>query len=179
MLRTGRLGLPSARVRERLGAFDSEKAVSLIAIHTHKIPNVFQPRRASRGRARAARRRWPAARTGASSPLVTIDPADAKDHDDAVHAEPDPDPDNRGGFILTVAIADVAAYVRPGSALDREALDARQFGLFPRPRRADAAGAHLQRSLLAAAARGPARARRAHGHRRRRAQALAHVSTAS
>ncbi|WP_163614945.1 RNB domain-containing ribonuclease, partial [Klebsiella pneumoniae] len=50
--------------------------------------------------------------------LVTIDPADAKDHDDAVHAEPDPSPDNAGGFILTIAIADVAAYVRPGSALD-------------------------------------------------------------
>jgi ribonuclease R len=55
-------------------------------------------------------------------PLVTIDPADAKDHDDAVHAEPDSDPQNRGGFILTVAIADVAHYVRPGSAMDREAL---------------------------------------------------------
>ena len=57
-------------------------------------------------------------------PLVTIDPADAKDHDDAVHAEPDTDPNNPGGFIVCVAIADVAAYVRPGSALDREALRA-------------------------------------------------------
>ena len=55
-------------------------------------------------------------------PLVTIDPADAKDHDDAVHAAPDADPKNPGGFVLTVAIADVAHYVRPGSALDREAL---------------------------------------------------------
>ena len=55
-------------------------------------------------------------------PLVTIDPPDAKDHDDAVHAEPDPDPANKGGFIVHVAIADVAFYVRPGSALDRDAL---------------------------------------------------------
>ena len=55
-------------------------------------------------------------------PLVTIDPPDAKDHDDAVHADPDTASDNRGGFILVVAIADVAHYVRPGSALDREAL---------------------------------------------------------
>src|SRR6185312_10018440 len=55
-------------------------------------------------------------------PLVTIDPVDAKDHDDAVHATPDPDPANRGGHVVTVAIADVAHYVRPGSALDREAL---------------------------------------------------------
>ena len=54
-------------------------------------------------------------------PLVTIDPPDAKDHDDAVHAEPDTDPNNSGGHIVTVAIADVAAYVRPGTALDREA----------------------------------------------------------
>ena len=55
-------------------------------------------------------------------PLVTIDPIDAKDHDDAVYAEPDTDPNNPGGFIVTVAIADVAHYVTPGSALDREAL---------------------------------------------------------
>src|SRR6185369_226250 len=54
--------------------------------------------------------------------LVTIDPIDAKDHDDAVHAVADTDPDNPGGHIVTVAIADVAHYVTPGSALDREAL---------------------------------------------------------
>ena len=55
-------------------------------------------------------------------PLVTIDPPDAKDHDDAVHAEPDTAANNNGGFIVSVAIADVAHYVTPGSALDREAL---------------------------------------------------------
>ena len=64
-------------------------------------------------------------------PLVTIDPPDARDHDDAVHAAPDPDPANAGGFILTVAIADVAAYVRPGSALDREALERGNSVYFP------------------------------------------------
>jgi ribonuclease R len=53
--------------------------------------------------------------------FITIDPADAKDHDDAVHAEPDADPKNRGGHVVSVAIADVASYVRPGTALDREA----------------------------------------------------------
>ena len=46
-------------------------------------------------------------------PLITIDPADAKDHDDAVYAEPDRDLKNAGGHIVYVAIADVAAYVRP------------------------------------------------------------------
>ncbi len=53
--------------------------------------------------------------------LLTIDPADARDHDDAVYAEPDADPANPGGFIVHVAIADVAHYVRPGTRLDREA----------------------------------------------------------
>ena len=64
-------------------------------------------------------------------PLVTIDPPDAKDHDDAVHAEPDPNPDNPGGHIVTVAIADVASYVRPGSALDHQALDRGNSVYFP------------------------------------------------
>ncbi|MEN8831739.1 VacB/RNase II family 3'-5' exoribonuclease, partial [Pacificibacter sp.] len=54
-------------------------------------------------------------------PLVTIDPHDARDHDDAIWAEADSDPANDGGFILWVAIADVAHYVTPGSALDKEA----------------------------------------------------------
>src|SRR5690606_38416272 len=61
----------------------------------------------------------------------TIDPADAKDHDDAVHAVADSDPSNPGGFIVSVAIADVAHYVRPGSALDREALARGNSVYFP------------------------------------------------
>jgi len=64
-------------------------------------------------------------------PLVTIDPPDAKDHDDAVHAAPDEDPHNAGGFVLTVAIADVAAYVRPGTAMDREAQERGNSVYFP------------------------------------------------
>ena len=64
-------------------------------------------------------------------PLVTIDPPDAKDHDDAVHAEADPDPNNKGGYIVNVAIADVAFYVRPGSALDRDALTRGNSVYFP------------------------------------------------
>jgi len=53
--------------------------------------------------------------------LVTIDGADARDFDDAVFAEPDGDTENSGGWHLIVAIADVAWFVRPGEALDREA----------------------------------------------------------
>ncbi len=64
-------------------------------------------------------------------PLVTIDPADAKDYDDAVYAEPDTDPNNPGGHVVIVAIADVSAYVRPGSALDREALKRGNSVYFP------------------------------------------------
>ena len=54
-------------------------------------------------------------------PLLTIDPADAKDHDDAVFAVADDDPSNKGGYIVIVAIADVSWFVKPGSALDKEA----------------------------------------------------------
>ncbi|GJD52230.1 Ribonuclease R [Methylobacterium crusticola] len=121
LAREDRFGLTQGRVKERLGTLGSEKAVSLIALHAHGIPHVF-PREVL-AEAEAAR---PAGRDGREDwrdlPLLTIDPPDAKDHDDAVMAVPDPDPANPGGFVVTVAIADVAAYVRPGSALDREAL---------------------------------------------------------
>jgi ribonuclease R len=119
--RAPRLGPPTGRVVERLGSLASERAVSLIAIHTHSIPQVF--RNDTVAEAEAAR---PANLTHREDwrhlPLITIDPPDAKDHDDAVHAEHDTAANNHGGFILTVAIADVAHYVTPGSALDREAL---------------------------------------------------------
>jgi ribonuclease R len=121
LIRTRTFGLASARVKERLGPVKSEKAISLIAIHAHEIPMEFSP-----AALREAAEAQPATLKGREDwrdiPLVTIDPPDAKDHDDAVHAEPDPDPKNRGGFIVHVAIADVAFYVRPGSALDRDAL---------------------------------------------------------
>jgi exoribonuclease R len=54
-------------------------------------------------------------------PIVAIDPPDARDHDDAIWAAADEDPANEGGWKAIVAIADVGFYVRPGSALDREA----------------------------------------------------------
>ncbi|WP_284177086.1 ribonuclease R [Rhabdaerophilum sp. SD176] len=128
--RDHRLGLKTGRVRERLGSTKSERAISLIAIHTHEIPHVF-----SEAALREAEQAEEATLAGREDwrpiPLITIDPADAKDHDDAVHAEPDPDPDNLGGFILHIAIADVAHYVRPGSALDREALTRGNSVYFP------------------------------------------------
>jgi ribonuclease R len=118
---SSRYGLANARVTERLGSLKTERAVSLIAIHAHGIPHVFPPAalaeaHAAKAATRHSREDW------RELPLVTIDPADAKDHDDAVHATRDTDPRNPGGFVITVAIADVSHYVRPGSALDREAL---------------------------------------------------------
>jgi len=130
VLRAARFGLPSAKVRERLGSMATEKAVSLIAIYAHNIPNVFRPETIAESEAVK-----PAGLKGREDwrdlALITIDPPDAKDHDDAVHAVHDPDPANPGGFIITVAIADVSAYVRPGRALDREALDRGNSVYFP------------------------------------------------
>jgi ribonuclease R len=118
--RHGRFGLPAGRVVERLGSLKTERAVSLIAIHAHDIPHAFT--RAALAEAEAAQAVTATGREDwRKVPFVTIDPPDAKDHDDAVHAAPDPDPRNRGGHIVGVAIADVAHYVRPGSQLDREA----------------------------------------------------------
>jgi len=128
--RQARFGLPVARVKERLGSLAGEKAVSLIAIQSHEIPSVFGPE--ALAEAQAAR---PASLAGREDwrqvPLVTIDPIDAKDHDDAVFGRLDPDLNNRGGFVIDVAIADVAHYVRPGSALDREALARGNSVYFP------------------------------------------------
>ncbi|KAA2243960.1 ribonuclease R [Salinarimonas soli] len=126
----GRLGLTYAKVRERLGSLASEKAVSMVAIHVHNIPHVFSA--AALKEAESAKPASPEGREDwRDLPLITIDPADAKDHDDAVHAAPDTDPGNPGGFVVTVAIADVSAYVRPGSAMDREALERGNSVYFP------------------------------------------------
>jgi ribonuclease R len=125
-----RFGLEMARVKERLGSVKSEKAISLIAIFAHNIPNEF-----SKDALSEAASAKPATLDGREDwralPLITIDPADAKDHDDAVHAARDDHPENKDGFIVTVAIADVAAYVRPGSALDREAVTRGNSVYFP------------------------------------------------
>ena len=128
--RSSRFGPPEAAVLERLGSLASERAVSLIAIHAHGIPHEF-PQAVIR-EAEAAPHATPAGREDwRELPLITIDPADAKDHDDAVHARPDDDPDNPGGHVVTVAIADVAAYVRSGSGLDTEALERGNSVYFP------------------------------------------------
>ena len=130
LVRSRGFGLASGRVKEKLGSVKSEKAISLIAIYAHEIPLQF-----SAAAVREAKAAEPANLKGREDwrdvPLVTIDPPDAKDHDDAVHAQADDDPNNKGGFIVNVAIADVSFYVRPGTALDRDALDRGNSVYFP------------------------------------------------
>jgi len=125
-----RYGLPSGKVRQVVGSVDSEKALSMIAIHEHEIPHIF-PEEVLREAADARPATLDGREDWREMPLLTIDPADAKDHDDAVYAEPDTDPKNLGGFVVVVAIADVAAYIRPNSALDREALKRGNSVYFP------------------------------------------------
>ena len=126
----GRMGLPRARIVERLGDPSAPKAVSLIAIHQHGIPDAFPDDVIAQ--ADAAK---PVGLKGREDlrdlPLITIDPSDARDHDDACFAHADEDPKNEGGHVIWVAIADVAAYVTPGSALDREARKRGNSTYFP------------------------------------------------
>ncbi len=125
-----RMGLARARITDRLGDPSAPKAVSLIAIHQHGIPDDFPDEAVAE-----ADSMKPAGLKGREDlrdvSLVTIDPADARDHDDAVYAQPDDDPKNEGGHILWVAIADVAHYVTPGSALDAEARRRGNSSYFP------------------------------------------------
>lgn len=123
-------GPKPGRVLEVVGREDDPRAASLIAIHTHGIPVGFSE--AAEAEAAGAGEPGLSGRTDLRDiPLVTIDPPDARDHDDAVYAEPDPDARNRGGWVVWVAIADVAAYVRPGAALDQEAREKGNSVYFP------------------------------------------------
>jgi ribonuclease R len=120
-------GLIRAKIVERLGSLDAPRSVSLIAIHAHGIPDAF-PADAADEAAAAGPVADGAGRTDLRGlPLVTIDPEDARDFDDAVWAGPD----EGGGFSVVVAIADVAHYVTPGSALDREAFKRGNSVYFP------------------------------------------------
>ena len=115
-----RLGLPHARIITSLGDPSEPKSVSLIAIHQHEIPDSFPDlvlSQANDTKSVNLKNRDDLT----SLPLITIDPADARDHDDACCAISDTDTKNPNGFLLWVAIADVAHYVTPQSALDHEA----------------------------------------------------------
>jgi len=125
-----RMGLPSARIVARLGDPSAPRAVSLIAIHQHGIPDAFPDDVIAQ--ADAAKPLELGTREDLTGlDLITIDPADARDHDDAIYAHADDDPGNEGGHIVWVAIADVAAYVTPESPLDHEARKRGNSTYFP------------------------------------------------
>jgi ribonuclease R len=118
-------GPKPARITERLGLATDARSVSLIAIATHGIPMEFpEPALTEAAKAKSA----PLGKRVdlRDVPLITIDGADARDFDDAVFAEP-----TAGGYRMIVAIADVAHYVRPGSALDRAAKERGNSCYFP------------------------------------------------
>ncbi len=111
----------TVRVVQRLGDPFAPRSFSLIAIHKLGIPDVFSEDTLDEARRSAAQALGEDREDLRHLPIVAIDPADARDHDDAVWAAPDDDPANDGGWQAVVAIADVSFYVRPGSDLDREA----------------------------------------------------------
>ncbi|UYY77248.1 ribonuclease R [Sphingomonas sp. R1] len=119
--KTGRPPRITAKVVERLGDPFAPRSFSLIAIHRHGIPNVFSEELLEEAERVAQQPLGTDREDLRHLPIVAIDPADARDHDDAVWATPDDDPANEGGWKAIVAIADVSFYVRPGSQLDREA----------------------------------------------------------
>ena len=177
--RAGRYGLPRARVIEVLGSMTSEKAVSLIAIHAHGIPDVFPAEvlaEAADARAGAA---WPSREDWRD--------AAARHHRSGRRQGPRrrgprrarPRPGEPRRLHRHRRHRRRRRLCAPGLGARPRGAEARQLGLFPRPRRADAARAHLQRSLLAARRRGPPCACRPHGLRRRRPQDAATASTAS
>ncbi len=119
-VRERRHGAMMVRLVERLGDASAPRAASMIALVEHDIPQGFSDEELAQ--AEAARAPDLGTRTDLRTlPLVTIDPDDAKDFDDAIHARADDDAANTDGWIITIAIADVAAFVPEGSPLDRGA----------------------------------------------------------
>ncbi len=115
-----RMGAKRARMVDNIGSAKDPHAFSLLAIAEQGIRVLFPD--AVIQEAEAVQQASLKGRTDLTNiPFVTIDPPDARDHDDAVYGEPDPDPTNPNGHIVWVAIADVAAYVTPGSEMDAEA----------------------------------------------------------
>lgn len=124
----GRFGPRRGKVVEVIGHEDDARAASLIAIAAHNIPMGFSDQ--ALVEAESVRPPTPDGRKDLTGiPLITIDPPDARDHDDAVYAEADPD--HPGGWIVWVAIADVAYAVPEGSALDRNAWEKGNSVYFP------------------------------------------------
>ncbi len=116
--RIGRSERSGVKVIEVVGDPLAPRSFSLIAIVKHGIPHVFPDEVIEEARRAAGLPLSEEKRQDLRGlPIIAIDPADARDHDDAIWASPD----KEGGYDAVVAIADVSYYVRPGGALDREA----------------------------------------------------------
>lgn len=113
-------GRAKARIVELFGNPESEGAISMIALHTLGLPDEF-PDTVLQEADKLALPSPDTLTDLRDIPFVTIDPPDAKDHDDAVWAAPDDDKKNTGGWVVRVAIADVSNFVHPGSEMDKEA----------------------------------------------------------
>ncbi|MFT3997783.1 MAG: RNB domain-containing ribonuclease, partial [Asticcacaulis sp.] len=127
---THRFGPKPAKLLEVIGKEDSPRIASIMAIHAHGLKVGF----ASSTEAEAEAAQAPDLKGREDLrhlPLITIDPQDARDHDDAVYAHPDDDAANPGGHVVWVAIADVANYVKSGSSLDRDAREKGNSTYFP------------------------------------------------
>ncbi|GBE44533.1 ribonuclease R [bacterium BMS3Bbin10] len=125
-----RFGPMRARVVELFGNPDAQGAVSLIALHSLGLPDEFPEAVLNDAEKLIA----PTLETHddlRDIPFITIDPPDARDHDDAVWAAPDDDAANPEGWVVMVGIADVAHFVKPGSSLDKEALKRGNSIYFP------------------------------------------------
>ena len=117
---SGRGNRVSARVDAVLGDPFAPKSFSLIAIHKYELPHEFSAAAIEEAK-KVAKLPLGEREDLTHLPIVAIDPADARDHDDAIWAARDDDGDNKGGWKAIVAIADVSFYVRPESALDKAA----------------------------------------------------------
>jgi len=123
-------GPKPAVVKDCLGTLEDPRSISMIAVHTHGILTEFS----DEALAEAEKSEKPVLGSREDLrhiPLITVDPADARDHDDAIWAEKDTDPKNPEGWHIIVAIADVAHYVTPDSALEKDAWKRGNSTYFP------------------------------------------------
>ena len=130
---SGRPPRQHARVVEILGDPFAPRSFSLIAIHAAvgASRTAFSDAAVEDAVEQAAKLPLGEREDLRALPFLTIDPADARDHDDAVWAAADDDPANAGGWVAVVAIADVSFYVRPGTALDKAARERGNSVYFP------------------------------------------------
>jgi len=111
----------TAKIDAVIGPADGPKAASLISLRAHDIPVGFSDEVIAQAQSLTLPKLSKYREDLRRIPLITIDPVDAKDFDDAVFAAPDETPQNKEGWVIWVAIADVAAFVTPNSALDNTA----------------------------------------------------------